>query len=163
MRVCVYPGSFDPVTNGHMDIIARAAKLFDHVVVAALPNSEKSPLFTLEERVALLRRVTKGLPNIEISSFEGLLVDFAKARGACAVIRGVRALSDFDKEFQMALINRQLGPDIDTIFLSANLESLFLSSSIVKEVARLGGDVSAFLPAEICDTVIEKVRKLSKE
>jgi pantetheine-phosphate adenylyltransferase len=147
MRRAIYPGSFDPVTNGHLDVIERARKLFDEVIVAVAHNDEKQPLFCLEERLDLLRETAGGIANVRIAEFEGLLVGFAKAQNAGAVIRGLRAVSDFEFEFQMALMNRKLDAAVETIFLMPKEEYTYLSSRIVKEIARLGGDISSFVPA----------------
>jgi pantetheine-phosphate adenylyltransferase len=147
MRRAIYPGSFDPVTNGHLDIVERARKLFDEVIVAVAHNDEKQPLFSLKERLDLLRRTVGKIDNVRIAQFKGLLVEFAKAEKAGAVIRGLRAVSDFEFEFQMALMNRKLDVGIETIFLMPKEEYTYLSSRIVKEIARLGGDVSSFVPA----------------
>jgi pantetheine-phosphate adenylyltransferase len=145
----VYPGSFDPVTNGHLDIIERACRMFGRVIVAVSIHVDKRPLFSLQERVEMLRLATRSLPNVRVEAFEGLLVDFAVANGAQAVIRGIRAVSDFDYEFQMALMNRRLQPELGTVFLVPAEAYSFLSSSLVKEVAALGGNVSGLLPEEI--------------
>jgi len=147
MRRAIYPGSFDPVTNGHLDVIERARKLFDEVVVAVADNDEKQPLFSLKERLDLLRETVGRIENVRVAQFKGLLVDFAKAEHAGAVIRGLRAVSDFEFEFQMALMNRKLDAAVETIFLMPKEEYTYLSSRIVKEIARLGGDVSGFVPA----------------
>jgi pantetheine-phosphate adenylyltransferase len=147
MRRAIYPGSFDPVTNGHLDVIERARKLFDEVIVAVAHNDEKQPLFSLEERLDLLRETAGRIANVRIAEFEGLLVAFAKAQNAGAVIRGLRAVSDFEFEFQMALMNRKLDAAVETIFLMPKEEYTYLSSRIVKEIARLGGDISSFVPA----------------
>jgi len=149
MRTVIYPGSFDPLTNGHLDIVQRAAKLFDKVIIAVANNETKKPLFNLRERVELVKRGIKHLPNVEVDSFNGLLVEFADRRGAGAVIRGLRAVSDFEFEFQLALMNRKLNDRIETIFMMPRGAYTFLSSRIVKEVARLGGDVSAFVPEHV--------------
>jgi pantetheine-phosphate adenylyltransferase len=146
MRRAIYPGSFDPVTNGHLDIIGRALKLFDEVVVAVAHNDEKQPLFSLEERLNLLHETAGKIHNVRIAEFNGLLVEFARAKDAGAVIRGLRAISDFEFEFQMALMNRKLEATVETIFLMPKEEYTYLSSRIVKEIARLGGDVSSFVP-----------------
>jgi pantetheine-phosphate adenylyltransferase len=151
MRRAIYPGSFDPVTNGHVDIVERARKLFDEVIVAVAANDEKQPLFSLRERLDLLRR-TVG----RIAQFKGLLVEFAKAEKAGAVIRGLRAVSDFEFEFQMALMNRKLDAVVETIFLMPKEEYTYLSSRIVKEIARLGGDVSSFVPAFVVKALNRK-------
>lgn len=149
MRTVIYPGSFDPLTNGHLDIVQRAAKLFDKVIIAVANNETKKPLFNLRERVELVKRGIKHLPNVEADSFNGLLVEFADERGACAVIRGLRAVSDFEFEFQLALMNRKLNDKIETIFMMPRGAYTFLSSRIVKEVARLGGDISPFVPEHV--------------
>ena len=156
MRRAIYPGSFDPVTNGHLDVIERARKLFDEVVVAVAHNDEKQPLFSLEERLELLRETAGRIDNVRIAEFKGLLVDFAKAEKAGAVIRGLRAVSDFEFEFQMALMNRKLDPAVETIFLMPKEEYTYLSSRIVKEIARLGGDVSSFVPARVAKALSRK-------
>jgi pantetheine-phosphate adenylyltransferase len=148
-RRAIYPGSFDPVTNGHLDVIDRARKLFDEVIVAVAHNDQKHPLFTLEERLKLLRSTVGRWKNVEIAPLDGLLVDFAVARKAAALIRGLRAISDFEFEFQMALMNRKLEATVETIFLMPKEEYTYLSSRIVKEIARLGGDVSGFVPAAV--------------
>ncbi len=147
MRRAIYPGSFDPVTNGHLDVIERARKLFDEVIVAVADNDEKQPLFSLGERLDLLRETAGKIDNVRIAQFKGLLVEFAKAQKAGAVIRGLRAVSDFEFEFQMALMNRKLDAAVETIFLMPKEEYTYLSSRIVKEIARLSGDVSGFVPA----------------
>jgi pantetheine-phosphate adenylyltransferase len=147
MRRAIYPGSFDPVTNGHLDVIERARKLFDEVVVAVADNNEKEPLFSLKERLDLLRETAGRIDNVLVAQFRGLLVEFARAEDAGAVIRGLRAVSDFEFEFQMALMNRKLDAAVETIFLMPKEEYTYLSSRIVKEIARLGGDVSSFVPA----------------
>src|SRR5229473_5958127 len=147
MKRAIYPGSFDPVTNGHLDVIERARKLFDEVIVAVAHNDEKQPLFPLAERLDLLRETAGKINNVRIAQFKGLLVEFAKAEKAGAVIRGLRAVSDFEFEFQMALMNRKLDAAVETIFLMPKEDYTYLSSRIVKEIARLGGDVSSFVPA----------------
>jgi len=159
MRRAIYPGSFDPVTNGHLDVIERARKLFDEVdevVVAVADNDEKQPLFSLKERVDLLRETTGRIDNVRVAQFGGLLVEFAKAEEAGAVIRGLRAVSDFEFEFQMALMNRKLDAAVETIFLMPKEEYTYLSSRIVKEIARLGGDVVSFVPACVAKALSRK-------
>jgi pantetheine-phosphate adenylyltransferase len=156
VRVAIYPGSFDPVTNGHLDVVARATRLFDQVVVAVAINHRKQALFSMEERMSMLRETTASFPNVRVASFEGLLVEFARANDACAVVRGLRAISDFEFEFQMALMNRKLDGDIETIFLMPHAEYTYLSSRIVKEIARLGGDVEAFVPHSVRTALYEK-------
>lgn len=157
MKTVICPGSFDPVTKGHMDIIERASKLFDKVVVAVLNNASKHPCFTIEERIALLKETTKHLDNIEIETFDGLLVDFAKLRGASAVVKGLRAVTDFEYEFQMSMINKKLCPEIETIFLNTSQEYMYLSSSVVKQIAAAGGDISMFVPEEIRDKIVDRL------
>jgi pantetheine-phosphate adenylyltransferase len=149
MRTAIYPGSFDPVTNGHLDVVQRAAKLFDRVVVAVAKNDGKHPLFTLNERLALVKKSTAHLPNVEADSFDGLLVDYVVRRRAQAIVRGLRAISDFEFEFQLALMNRKLNENIETIFMMPKDTYTFLSSRIVKEIARLGGEVGSFVPAPV--------------
>jgi pantetheine-phosphate adenylyltransferase len=158
VRRAIYPGSFDPITNGHLDVIARARKLFDEVIVAVAHNIEKEPLFTLDERLQLLRDALGDESGIRIGQFEGLLVDFALAQQANAVIRGLRAVSDFEFEFQMALMNRKLQGNVETIFLMPKEEYTYLSSRLVKEIARLGGDVSAFVPATVAKALRAKLK-----
>jgi pantetheine-phosphate adenylyltransferase len=147
--VAVYPGSFDPITNGHLDVVQRAARMFDRVIVAVAHHTEKTPMFTVDERVALARAAVRNLRNVVIEEFHGLLVDYARDRQASVVVRGLRAVSDFEFEFQMALVNRKLGPQIETIFLTTKDEYTFISSRLVKEIAQLGGDVSDFVPANV--------------
>jgi pantetheine-phosphate adenylyltransferase len=149
MRTVIYPGSFDPLTNGHLDVIQRAAKLFDRVIVAVAENESKHPLFTLEERVALVAASIRGLRNTRAGAFSGLLVDYVRGQKADAILRGLRAVSDFEFEFQLALMNRKLDERIETIFMMPKDTYTFLSSRMVKEIARLGGDVSAFVPRSV--------------
>jgi pantetheine-phosphate adenylyltransferase len=149
MKTAIYPGSFDPITNGHLDVIERAAKLFDHLIIAVANNSEKRPLFPTEERVRLIEESVAGLASVEVTSFRGLLVNFASERGAMVVVRGLRAVTDFEYEFQMALMNRTLRDEVETVFLAAREEYTYLSSRIIKEVARLGGDVSGMVPPPV--------------
>ena len=152
----IYPGSFDPVTNGHMDVILRAAKLVDTLIVAVLINGAKQPLFSVEERVDMLRCCTNGAPGIKVMSFDGLLMDFARQQHANFVVRGLRALSDFEAEFAMEGINKHLAPEIETIFLMTSTRWSYLSSSIIKEVARNGGNIDAFVPKCIAHRILEK-------
>ena len=159
MKTVLYPGSFDPVTNGHFDVIKRAASLFDRLVVAAAVNGEKSPMFTFDERVQLLKEVCKDLPNVEIVSFQGLLVNALAKFDACAVIRGLRAVSDFEYEFQMANMNRKLDPDFEAVFMMTGEEHFYISSQVVREVAALRGDVSGLVPACVQKKLIEKFPK----
>lgn len=149
MRTVIYPGSFDPFTNGHLDIVQRAAKLFDHVIVAIARNEAKGPLFNLDERLELVRQSVQGHPNVSVDSFDGLLVEYVERRGGQAVIRGLRAVSDFEFEFQLALMNRKLNEHVETIFMMPKDTYTFLSSRLVKEIARLGGDVGAFVPVQV--------------
>ncbi len=149
MRTVIYPGSFDPMTNGHLDLVQRATKLFDRVIVAVARSDSKRPLFSLEERVQLVARAVRQLPHVEVDSFDGLLMDYVERRSAQAVIRGLRAVSDFEFEFQLALMNRKLNERIETIFMMPKDTYTFLSSGMVKEIASLRGDVSAFVPAHI--------------
>ncbi|MEO7165437.1 MAG: pantetheine-phosphate adenylyltransferase [Spartobacteria bacterium] len=159
MRRAIYPGSFDPVTNGHLDVIDRAHKLFDEVIVAVAHNDQKQPLFTLEERLALLHQVTAGMEGVKVAPLDGLLVEFAVQQKAHAVVRGLRAVSDFEFEFQMALMNRKLEATIETIFLMPKEEYTYLSSRIVKEIARLGGDVTEFVPSCVVESFRKKLRR----
>ncbi len=149
MQVAVYPGSFDPCTNGHLDIIARASQLFEKVVVAVLINEKKHPIFTLEERVEMLKKSTRHIPNVEVVSFSGLLAEFMRENNYSVIIKGLRAVSDFEYEFQMALTNRALYDRIETVFIPCSSEFMFLSSSIVKEVAKYNGDLDALVPKEL--------------
>ena len=157
-RTAIYPGSFDPLTNGHLDVIQRAAKLFDRVVVAVAVNESKHPLFTLAERVALVNKAVAHLPNVETDSFDGLLVEYAEARKAGTIVRGLRAVSDFEFEFQLALMNRKLDENIETIFMMPKDTYTFLSSRIVKEIARLGGNVSSFVPPNVQTALKKKLK-----
>ena len=144
--LAVYPGSFDPLTNGHVDIITRGARLFDGIIVAVLVNAEKAPLFTVEERVEIARAVFKGRPNVEVETFDGLLVDYVQQRGAQVIVRGLRAVSDFEFEFQMALMNQRLNPKIDTVFMMPAEKYTYISSRLIKEVFSLGGRVHGLVP-----------------
>jgi pantetheine-phosphate adenylyltransferase len=158
MRTAIYPGSFDPLTNGHLDVIERAVKLFDRIVVAVAKNDTKNPLFTLEERVNLVRQSIKHIPNAEADSFDCLLVNYVERRNAQAIVRGLRAISDFEFEFQLALMNRKLNEKIETIFMMPKDTYTFLSSRIIKEIARLGGDITAFVPVHVRSALIEKLK-----
>jgi len=156
VKKAIYPGSFDPVTLGHLDVIERASKLFDHLVIGVLNNSVKSPLFSIEERVNMIEEAIKNLPNVEVKCFGGLTVEFAKECEANAVVRGLRAVTDFDYELQLAQLNRVISPDVDTVFLTTNLKYAYLSSSSVKEVASYGGDISHFVTPYVEEKVKEK-------
>jgi len=147
--VAVFPGSFDPPTNGHLDLIARGARIANHLIVAVLQNTQKNPLFTVAERSEMLKECVAHLPNVEIDSFDGLLVDYAKHRHAHIILRGIRTISDYETESQMALLNHRMRPDTETIFLTASAEHTFLSSRMVKEIITLGGDASAFVPEPV--------------
>ena len=158
MTCAVYPGSFDPVTLGHLDIIERTAQIMDRVVVGVLINRKKTPLFSVEERVNMLKSVTAHLPNVEVKAFDGLTIDFARENGAKAIVRGLRAITDFEYELQLAQTNRVMAPEIDTLFLTTGLKYTYLSSSMVKEIAAYGGDISAFLAPEVARRVEEKMK-----
>ena len=157
MKIAIYPGSFDPVTIGHLNIIQRAANIFDKLIVCVMVNAGKNPVFTLEERVDLIRRVTKNIPNVEVDSSNALLAEYAKQRGSCVIVKGLRAGSDFENEFQMALINKKINPELDTMFLTAESQYMYLSSSTVKELGRYGVDLSDFLPKEIISDFQKKI------
>ena len=155
----IYPGSFDPVTYGHLDVIERSSKLVDELIVGVLNNKAKSPLFSAEERVRMLNEVTKDMPNLTVVPFEGLLVDFARKMDAGLVIRGLRAITDFEYELQMAQTNHKMEPDVETVFLTTSLDYSYLSSTTVKEVAAFGGDISQFVPGIVADLIEEKMNK----
>ena len=158
-RVAVYPGSFDPLTNGHVDIILRGARLFDRIIVAILRNAEKQPLFTFDERESMAREVFRENANVDVEAFDGLLVDYAAARGASAIVRGLRAVSDFEFELQMALMNRRLGPDIETVFMMPAEQYTYVSSRLIKEVFSLGGQVAGLVPEVVEQHLREKRAK----
>ena len=162
MRTAICPGSFDPVTLGHLDIIKRASKLFDKVIVAVLLNMDKKTWFTIGERIDLLKKATADIPNVEIAGFEGLLVDFAKQKESCAIVKGLRAVSDFEYEFQMALTNMKLDSNVETMFLTTSSENMYLSSSIVKQVGLLGGDIKPFVPECVHDEIISRIKQRSR-
>jgi pantetheine-phosphate adenylyltransferase len=157
-RIAIYPGSFDPVTNGHVDIVRRGTALFDEIIVAILHNPSKTALFTLDERLDMLKETMKDIPGVSFDTFGGLLVDYACKRGAQAILRGMRAVSDFEYEFQLALMNRKLNREIQTVFLMTGLRWIFTSSSIIKEAAQFGGDVSELVPPLVNRKIIEKYR-----
>ncbi len=159
-KTVVCPGSFDPLTIGHLDIITRSSKIFDKVIVVVMRNFNKDVgSFTTEERVDFIKRCTKDLPNVTVDTYAGLLADYVRDKGASAVVKGLRAISDYDDEFRQALTNQKLNPEMETIFMVSNSEHMFLSSSVVKEVCKLGGDVSEFVPAEICDDIIKRLKR----
>jgi len=156
MKIGIYPGSFDPITLGHLDIIERASRLVDKLIIGVLVNSSKTPLFTDAERVELISKETAHLNNVEIVSYNGLLVDFAKERHADVIIRGLRAVTDFEYELQLAQTNKKLNPEVETIFLATNVNFAYLSSSVVREIARYGGDITQFVPESIVQSVYDK-------
>ncbi|MFO7840633.1 MAG: pantetheine-phosphate adenylyltransferase [Fidelibacterota bacterium] len=155
-RTAIYPGTFDPITFGHLDIIERAVKLFDNVIVAVADNTEKSPLFTIEERAGIIEKAVKDIPRVEVDTFDSLIIDYCHKRKATVLIRGLRAISDFEYEFQMALINRKIGKDVESVFLMPKEEYTYLSSSMIKEIAAFGGDVSCFVPPHVKERLNEK-------
>jgi len=157
MRTVIYPGSFDPLTNGHLDVVQRAAKLFDRVIVAVAQNESKNPLFSLSERLDMVTQCVAGMKNVETDAFDGLLVNYVEQRSAQAIIRGLRAVSDFEFEFQLALMNRKLNERVETIFMMPKDTYTFLSSRIVKEIARLGGDVSPFVPTLVREALVARL------
>ena len=161
-KLAIYPGSFDPVTNGHIDIIVRGLKIFDRIVVGILNNPEKNPLFTVTERKAMLEASLKSFANVEVDTFDGLLVDYALQRGAQAILRGMRAVSDFEYEFQMALMNRRLNREIQTVFLMTGLRWIFTSSSIIKEAARFGGNINGMVPKVVNQQLQRKFAALDQ-
>ncbi|MGE5405499.1 MAG: pantetheine-phosphate adenylyltransferase [Candidatus Saccharibacteria bacterium] len=158
MRIAVYPGSFDPVTNGHIDILERASKIFDKIVIAVVKHVYKNPLFTIEERVELLHQVTGHIPNIEVDAFSGLLVDYIKEKQACAIIRGLRTIGDFEVESQMSMMNKHLYPDAETLFIMSDAKWVFISSSNVKEAALVGGCIHGLVPPLVEETLKEKIK-----
>ncbi len=158
-KTVICPGSFDPVTLGHLDIIKRASKMFGKVYIAVLVNSSKTPSFSIEERIELLSDAVKGLDNVEIVSFEGLLAEYCRQHGVDAIVKGLRAVSDFDYEFQMAMANKKINPGLETIFLTADSDSMYLSSSMVREIGSMGGDISNFVPECVHDRIVKKLKK----
>ena len=163
MKIAIYPGSFDPITSGHLNIIQRAAKIFDKLIVCVMVNAGKNPMFTQQERAELIRRVTQDIPNVEVDCSAELLAEYAKRKGSCVIIKGLRAGSDFENEFQMALINHKINPELDTMFLTAESQYMYLSSSTVKELGSYGVDLSDFLPKEIIPDFQERIKKTAKE
>ena len=163
MKIAIYPGSFDPVTSGHLNIIRRAASIFDKLIVCVMVNAGKNPMFTLEERVNLIRRVTTDLPNVEVDCSDELLAEYARQRGRCVIVKGLRAVSDFETEFQMALINHKINPDLDTMFLTADSQYMYLSSSMVKELGTYGVELSDLLPSEIIPDFQERIESRKKQ
>ena len=159
MNIAIYPGSFDPVTNGHLDIIERTSKIFDKVIVAILVNSNKTPTFSIEEKIDMLKKSTAHIPNVEIEFFDGLLVNFVRKKNAHVIVKGLRAISDFEYEFQMAMLNKSVAPDIETLFMMTSNKYSYLSSSIVKELGKLGASLDDLVPEVIMENVIEKLRK----
>ena len=158
MKIAIYPGSFDPITSGHLNIIRRAATIFDKLIVCVMVNAGKNPMFTQEERVDLIRRVTQNIPNVEVDSSNALLAEYAKEKGSCVIVKGLRAGSDFENEFQMALINRKINPTLDTMFLTAESQYMYLSSSTVKELGNYDVDLTDFLPEQIIDDFKERIK-----
>ena len=159
MRIAIYPGSFDPVTSGHLNIIRRAAKIFDKLIVCVMVNAGKNPMFSLDERVELIRRVTSDIPNLEVDCSNELLANYAQRKGSCVIVKGLRAGSDFENEFQMALINHKINPELDTMFLTAESQYMYLSSSTVKELGTYDVDLSEFLPAQIIPDFQKKIKE----
>ena len=157
MKIAIYPGSFDPVTSGHLNIIRRAANIFDKLIVCVMVNAGKNPLFSLEERVDLIKRVTKDISNVEVDCSDALLAEYAKEKGSCVIVKGLRAGSDFENEFQMAMINRKINPNLDTMFLTAEHQYMYMSSSVIKELGKYQADLSDFLPEEIITDVEKRV------
>ena len=162
MRIGVYPGSFDPATLGHLDIIQRASKLFDKLIVAAMINGEKTSAFTMEEKVDFLKRMTADLPNVEVECFSGLLADYVREKNACAIVKGLRAVSDFEYEFKMCAMNRRLNENIETVFLMASEKHQFVSSVFAKEICKLGGDISSMVSPEIAEKLIARYKELGE-
>ncbi len=158
MRIAVYPGSFDPITNGHLDIIRRASKIYDKVIVGVLDNINKKPLFSAKERCEMIKKVTRDIENVDCDTFNGLLVDFAKKKNASVIVKGLRTVADFEYEFQMALLNKALNPEFETVFMMTNTKYSYISSSMVKEVAKYKGSLEGLIPCDILETVKEKYK-----
>jgi pantetheine-phosphate adenylyltransferase len=159
MKIAICPGSFDPITLGHIDIIERSAKIFDKVYVVVMVNPAKQPTFSTEERIDMIKQTTGHIPNVVAESYTGLIADYAKEKGACTLVKGLRAVTDFEYEFQQALTNKKLNPELETVFLTANAENMYLSSSVVKQVCEFGGDISEFIPAEVCEDIIRRIKE----
>ena len=162
MKIAIYPGSFDPVTSGHLNIIRRAANIFDRLIVCVMVNGGKSPMFSQEERVDLIRRVTADIPNVEVDSSDELLAEYARRKGSCVIVKGLRAGSDFENEFQMAMINRKINPELDTMFLTAEHQYMYMSSSVVKELGRYGAELTDLLPEEIIPDFQERIKLITQ-
>lgn len=158
-NLAIYPGTFDPVTNGHLDIIQRGAEIFERIIVAVASSRNKNPLFSLEERLEMLKKTTAQYKGVSVESFDGLLVDYARAQGARVIIRGLRAVSDFEYEFQLALMNRKLNPGMDTFFVMPSEKYVYLNSGLIKEISRLGGDISSLVPDEVLNRLKAKYKK----
>ena len=158
MKIAIYPGSFDPITSGHLNIIRRAASIFDRLIVCVMVNGTKSPLFTQEERVEMIRMVTSDIPNVEVDASRELLAEYAKQKGSCVIVKGLRAGSDFENEFSMAIINHKINPNLDTMFLTAEHQYMYLSSSMVRQIASMGGDISDFVPDVIHKDILARLK-----
>ena len=156
-RTAICPGSFDPITLGHLDIITRAAAMFDKVIVVVMVNSSKHGSFSKEERMEMIKKTVKDIPNVEVDIYDGLLAEYAQNKNACAIIKGLRAMSDFEYEFQMALANKKLNPQVETLFLTTSAENMYLSSSMVRQIASMGGDITSFVPPIIHDDIVERL------
>lgn len=163
MKIAVYPGSFDPVTSGHLDIITRGSKTFDKLIVGVLVNVDKQGLLNIDERVELIKRVTRNLPNVEVASFNGLLIDFMREKNASIILKGLRAFSDFEYEFQMALMNNKLAPNVETLFMMTSAQFSYVSSSAIKQVARFGGCIEGLVPEEVIEDVYKKMKEKNYE
>ena len=159
MKICVCPGSFDPVTYGHLDIIKKASEIFDKVIVLVVINPSKTPSFTVEERLEMIRAVTGDIPHVEVDSYDGLLVEYAREKGACAIVKGLRGTSDFEYEFQMALTNKKLCDSIETVFFNTDMHNMYLSSSVVRQVAEFGGDLSGLVPRKLHKMISERLKR----